>query len=98
PALSPLSLHDALPICSASRRMLLLCGRQMGKSETAAALALRTALLRPRSLVLLLSPSERQSAELAVKTFADYDAAGRPVPARKRDRKSTRLNSSHDQI
>jgi hypothetical protein len=60
--------------------MLLLCGRQAGKSLTAAALALRTALLEPPALILLLSPTERQSGEL----FRDkvkrlYNALGRPV-------------------
>jgi Terminase large subunit, T4likevirus-type, N-terminal len=69
---------------SASSRVLLLCTRQAGKSTTAAALALNEALLRPRSLVLLLSPSERQSGELATKVFTFYDALGQPVPARKR--------------
>src|SRR5262249_36509381 len=59
---------------------LLLCSRQCGKSQTAAGLALHTALLRPGSLVLLLSPSLRQSGEL----FRDkvkrlYGALGRPV-------------------
>jgi hypothetical protein len=39
------------------QRMLLLASRQAGKSSVAAALALQTALLRPRSPVLLLSPS-----------------------------------------
>jgi len=43
---------------------LLLCGRQMGKSTTAAALALRQAFLHPDSLILLLSPTLRQSGEL----------------------------------
>src|SRR5690242_8686250 len=42
---------------SGSQRMLLLASRQAGKSSVAAALALKTALLRPRSPVLLLSPS-----------------------------------------
>jgi hypothetical protein len=42
---------------SHSLRMLLLCSRQSGKSATAAALALRDALLYPMSLVLLLSPA-----------------------------------------
>jgi hypothetical protein len=69
---------------SPSRRMLLLCCRQSGKSTTAAALALAEALCRPRSLVLLLSPSERQSGELAAKVFGYYDALAAPVPARKR--------------
>jgi hypothetical protein len=63
-----------------SSRLLLLCSRQAGKSQTAAALALREALLRPPALVLLLSPTQRQSGEL----FKDkvrrlYNALGRPV-------------------
>lgn len=49
---------------STSRRLLLNCCRQSGKSTTAAILALHTALYRPGSLVLLLSAALRQSAEL----------------------------------
>lgn len=45
-------------------RALLCCSRQVGKSQIAGALALRTALLEPRSLVLILSPTLRQSGEL----------------------------------
>lgn len=45
-------------------RELWLCGRQCGKSQTAAALALVTALLQDGSLTLLLSPTLRQSGEL----------------------------------
>jgi hypothetical protein len=65
---------------TAPRRTLLLCSRQSGKSQTAAALALRAALLEPPALVLLLSPTQRQSGEL----FRDkvkrlYFALGRPV-------------------
>src|SRR5262249_47050438 len=71
-------------LSSAAARLLVLCPRQAGKSETAAALALHTALLQPGALVLLLSPSERQSGELAAKVFRLYDAAGKPVAARKR--------------
>jgi hypothetical protein len=69
---------------SAAPRLLVLCTRQAGKSEVAAALALHTALLQPGALVLLLSPSERQSGELAAKVFRLYDASGQPVPAIKR--------------
>jgi hypothetical protein len=61
---------------------LLLCSRQSGKSTVAAALGLRAALLRPSSLVLLLSPTQRQSGEVfrsGVKHL--YNALGRPVPA-----------------
>jgi hypothetical protein len=49
-----------------------------------AALALHTALSRPRALVLILSPSERQSQETAQKVFGYYDGLGRPLPATKR--------------
>jgi hypothetical protein len=62
----------------------VLASRQAGKSLAAAALAVAEALTRPRALVLLLSPSERQSGELAAKVFSAYDALGCPVPARKR--------------
>src|SRR5947207_968698 len=54
---------------SPASRLLVLCSRQAGKSETAAALAVHTALLQQGALVLLLSPSERQSGELAAKVF-----------------------------
>jgi hypothetical protein len=66
---------------SDAARVLLLCSRQAGKSSVSAALALSTALLRPAAPVLLLSPSDRQSAELFRKVVDLYDAAGRPVPA-----------------
>src|SRR4051812_11036760 len=49
---------------SRAPRTLLLCSRQSGKSQTAAALALREALLDAPALVLLLSPTQRQSGEL----------------------------------
>jgi hypothetical protein len=65
----------------ADRQVLLNCCRQSGKSTTTAARALHEALFRPRSLVLLLSPTQRQSAELFRKVRDAYDALGRPVPA-----------------
>ena len=49
---------------STASRQLLLCCRQSGKSTACAALALATALKEPDALVLLLSPSLRQSQEL----------------------------------
>jgi hypothetical protein len=45
-------------------RILLLCARQSGKTSATAALAASTALFSPGALVLLLSPSLRQSQEL----------------------------------
>src|SRR5689334_14348593 len=49
---------------SAAARMLMLASRQSGKSLTASSLALHTALTQPAALVLLLSPTLRQSGEL----------------------------------
>jgi hypothetical protein len=67
---------------AAPRRTLLLCSRQAGKSQTAAALALQAALLEAPALVLLLSPTQRQSGELYKdKVLRLYDGLGRPVAA-----------------
>jgi hypothetical protein len=60
-------------------RLLLLCGRQCGKSTVAAALALREALLSPPALVLLLSPTQRQSGELFRKAHDLFGGLGRPA-------------------
>jgi hypothetical protein len=46
------------------RRSLLLCARQTGKSTATALVALWTALYEAPALILLVSPSQRQSAEL----------------------------------
>jgi hypothetical protein len=46
------------------RRALLLCSRQSGKSTVTALKALWTAIYQPGALVLLVSPSQRQSGEL----------------------------------
>src|SRR5215208_527516 len=57
-------------------RVLLNCSRQYGKSTTTAILALHTALVRPGALVLILSPSERQSVELFAKVSGFYRQLG----------------------
>jgi hypothetical protein len=65
--------------CSADR-VLILASRQVGKSLTAGALALREALLCPGSLTLLLSPTLRRSGELfRDKVLRLYNGLGRPV-------------------
>lgn len=46
---------------STAARRLLLCSRQSGKTEVSAGLAAWTALTQPGKLVLVLSPSLRQS-------------------------------------
>jgi hypothetical protein len=67
---------------SEARRVMLLCSRQSGKSTVAAALALREALLVPGSLVLVLSPTLRQSGEFfRDKVMRLYYALGKPVAA-----------------
>src|SRR5262249_29834090 len=64
---------------SSAQRILLLCSRQAGKSTASAALALRGALLEPQALVLLCSPSLRQSGELFRKVLHLFEALERPV-------------------
>lgn len=49
---------------SDSKRMILNCSRQSGKSTIAAVVALHRAIYYPGSLILLVSPSMRQSSEL----------------------------------
>ena len=57
------------------QRLLLLCSRQSGKSTVAATLAVHTATTKPGALVLLLSPSLRQSGELFRKVTSVHRAA-----------------------
>jgi len=66
---------------SSSDRLLLNCSRQSGKSFITSILALHGALYTPDSLILMLSPSLRQSGELFRKALALYRSLGRPVPA-----------------
>jgi hypothetical protein len=49
---------------SNAKRGILNCSRQWGKSTIAAAKAVYRAYTSPKSLILIASPSERQSAEL----------------------------------
>src|SRR5215216_3736851 len=65
---------------SEARQRILLCCRQAGKSTVSALLALHSALYRPPALVLLLSPSLRQSQELYRKVRSDYRALGDGAP------------------
>jgi len=91
-ALDPVRLSQAVGINpdpwqarllrSTSRRLLLNCSRQSGKSTTTGVLAMHTALYEAGALVLLLSPGERQSGELFRKCLHVYRTLGKPVPAR----------------
>jgi len=66
---------------SSAQQQILLCSRQAGKSTVSAALAVHEALYKPDSLILVLSPSLRQSQELFRKMMDLYGAAGETVPA-----------------
>ena len=46
------------------RRGILCCSRQAGKSTVSGLIGLHTALFEPNALVVIVSPSERQSKEL----------------------------------
>ena len=56
---------------SRSQRIILNCSRQSGKSTITAILALWEAIHKPRSTIVLDSPSLRQSQELMLK-FSDF--------------------------
>jgi len=66
---------------STADRILLNASRQSGKSSMVAVLAVATALYEPGALVLLLSPTLRQSGELFKKAAGIYRDLGRPVAA-----------------
>lgn len=64
---------------SDASRMLLNCSRQSGKSTVTALIALHRAIYHPGSLVLLFSPSLRQSSELFRVVSRLYNALGETV-------------------
>lgn len=66
---------------TAHPRVLLNCCRQSGKSTTSGVKAVHVAVYEPGALILLLSPSLRQSQELFRKVLAVYRTLGRPVCA-----------------
>jgi hypothetical protein len=66
---------------SGARRALCLACRQAGKSSVAAILGLHCALFTPESLVLLVSPSLRQSSEVFRKVLDAYRRVSDLMPA-----------------
>jgi hypothetical protein len=89
-ALDPVLMAEALGVRldpwqaallrSAAARALVLCARQSGKTLAAALLALHLLVFRPRSLVLALSPAQRQSAELVRRVRGYYYLLQDPPP------------------
>lgn len=67
---------------SQSRRVLLLCSRQSGKSTSTAAMMLAQTLSAPKQLALLVCPAERQSKEyLHDKVMPLYEPQRATMPA-----------------
>ncbi len=66
-------------LTSTSQRILLNCARQSGKSSLAALLAIHTAQYEAGALILLLSPTMRQSGELFKKALGLHRDLGSPV-------------------
>lgn len=78
---------------SQAPRILVNASRQSGKSSVAAIIALWTALYIPRSLVLMVSPSLRQSSELFRKSLDAYRRLDRPVAPETENRLSLELEN-----
>ena len=74
-----------------SKRVIVNCSRQWGKSLMAAGKALHTASTRAGSLVLVASPTERQSAEFVRKVKTLALSAGERVKGDGDNRVSLRL-------
>lgn len=60
------------------KRLMLNCCRQSGKSTTTSIKALHRAVYTPKSLILLISPSLRQSKELLIKVKEGYNELKEP--------------------
>jgi hypothetical protein len=68
-------------LLSAKKRIMILAARQSGKSTICAIYALWHALNNPGALVLVLSPSLRQSSLLFRTITTYYHDLGRPIPS-----------------
>jgi hypothetical protein len=69
---------------STAPRILELAARQVGKTTTTGLIALNTAIYTPASLSLILSPSERQSAEM-LRTINNLHGRLKGVPKLRSD-------------
>jgi hypothetical protein len=76
---------------SDARQLILNCSRQSGKSTISAVLAVHEAIFTPNALVLLLSPSLRQSQELFRKIKDIYNALESPAMPKPIEESALRL-------
>src|SRR5207244_12604541 len=94
PQFSPLSLHDALPICPLERTYVEEVVRELGAALGVVGL-LNVQLAIADSELYVLEVNPRASRTVP---FASKASGINLVAAACRDRKSTRLNSSHQII
>jgi hypothetical protein len=80
---------------SDARQMILLCSRQSGKSTVSSILAIHEAIYQPNSLILLLSPSLRQSQELFRKLQDIYNNLDSPLLPQAREESALRMELSN---
>ncbi len=80
---------------SSARERILNCSRQSGKSTITSILGLHTALFQDNALILLLSPSLRQSSELFKKLKDFYTAVASPFLPTATEESSLRLQFSN---
>ncbi len=92
--IAPDSWQSAL-LRSDARQMILNCSRQSGKSTITAVMGLHTAIYKQNSLVLLLSPSLRQSQELFKKLKDIYNSVSAPGLPTATEESSLRLQFSN---
>ncbi|HTW06891.1 MAG TPA: terminase family protein [Acidimicrobiales bacterium] len=78
---------------SNAARIHLCAGRQVGKSTAASVMALARALYYPGSLVLIVSPTQRQSSELFRQVIGRYRSLGRPVDSESENQLSLTLEN-----
>jgi hypothetical protein len=78
---------------SQSSRILINCSRQSGKSTVVSVVADHTAFYEDNSLILLLSPSLRQSGELFRKCLDVYRSLDKPIPADSENKLSLELEN-----
>lgn len=64
---------------SEARRVLVACARQVGKTHTTAIKAVHLAVYEPDSLVLIVSPTQRQSNEMLTRCRQVFRQAGSPL-------------------
>lgn len=80
-------------LLSQSKRIILNCSRQAGKTTTASLKCLHLAMFKPESLILILAPGERQSKEFFRKLLDVYHALGEVIPANSEQRLTLELTN-----